>query len=176
MVRKIITYPSPSLRIPAVWVRYAEGKHLAWDVGEHIVDLRETLLAHDEGLAIASNQIMEAGWRMFVVRSSVADEFGSDVVINPTWVSGPQDGVVVEPEGCLSFPGYSFPVMRFLEVTCDYQTPDGERWRRMFSGLTARMIQHECDHLDGKLFIDQLPQDVKVKVRVEMIQRRKKGR
>jgi peptide deformylase len=59
-------------------------------------------------------------------------------------------------EGCLSIPDLSQSVKRPWTITIEYVTPDFKKQTRIFSGTTARMIQHEYDHTDGILYIDHL--------------------
>lgn len=77
------------------------------------------------------------------------------VLINPEIVEeSTEDGPFVE--GCLSIPGVEGEVFRPLEVTVKYQDLHF-RWRtRKYTGLLARVVQHELDHLDGKLFVDRM--------------------
>jgi peptide deformylase len=59
-------------------------------------------------------------------------------------------------EGCLSLPHYYGPVQRGRDVTLRYQTRDGKTVKETFSGFPAQVIQHEVDHLNGKIFVDRL--------------------
>jgi peptide deformylase len=60
-------------------------------------------------------------------------------------------------EGCLSIPGLEAPVYRSIKIKMRFMTLDGEWREESYSGLTARVLQHEIDHLDGILFVDRLP-------------------
>lgn len=60
-------------------------------------------------------------------------------------------------EGCLSLPGFREEVSRHSTVTLEYQNEQFETQMETFKGLNARVILHEYDHIDGKLFIDRLP-------------------
>jgi peptide deformylase len=59
-------------------------------------------------------------------------------------------------EGCLSVPGYSAQVTRALMVEVTGRTPTGEPFSWRVSGWPARILQHECDHLDGTLYVDRM--------------------
>lgn len=61
----------------------------------------------------------------------------------------------IKKEGCLSFPGWSAPVERSQHIVVEYMTIVGKRVREDFSGWTARVVQHEIDHLHGKTIFDQ---------------------
>ena len=81
------------------------------------------------------------------------------VVVNPRLVStdGEQDG----DEGCLSLPGLWFPVARAQSATVEGVDATGEPIRVAGTGLMARCLQHECDHLDGMLYVDRLEGEVR---------------
>ncbi len=80
------------------------------------------------------------------------------VIINP--VIEQETGVVADIEGCLSIPGlFVEDVARFETLHLSYQGLSGERLQLSASGHFARVIQHETDHLDGKLFVDRLPDE-----------------
>ena len=67
---------------------------------------------------------------------------------------GPEE---VFEEGCLSFPGLYFNVVRQRGAVIEYQDAEGKQLRLKDEGLLARIAQHEMDHLDGVLFIDRIP-------------------
>jgi peptide deformylase len=76
------------------------------------------------------------------------------IIINPEIIK--REGSILYPEGCLSVPEYSAEVKRSEKVTLQYQDIDGLTKTLAADGLMAVAIQHEMDHLDGKLFIDRL--------------------
>lgn len=76
-------------------------------------------------------------------------------MINPEIVSMSEETESGE-EGCLSLPGYWGPVERALEVTVRYLDEKGNQKTLKLSDFNARIIQHEMDHLNGKLFIDRV--------------------
>jgi peptide deformylase len=76
------------------------------------------------------------------------------VLVNPRIVaSGPQ---VLGEEGCLSFPGIYGRVERAKQVRVAYQDLDGRPQTLDLEGFVARIVQHEGDHLDGKVFVDRM--------------------
>ena len=87
-------------------------------------------------------------------------EEASGTVINPIIVAR-SDETVEEEEGCLSLPGLYYPVERSVAVTVEGLDEAGEPTRLEAEGLLARVCQHEIDHLDGVLFIDHLPEDLR---------------
>jgi peptide deformylase len=111
--------------------------------------------------------------RMFVYQNY---ETGSPecVMINPVILSS--EGEIEDWEGCLSFPGVSIKVKRAEKIKVEYQDVDGDIQETEFSGMTARVIQHEIEHLDGIVFtryLSKLKRDFvnskmkKVKTRAE---------
>ncbi len=76
------------------------------------------------------------------------------IVINPVIVFS--EGATAIKEGCLSVPDYQAEVDRFEKIKIEYQDIDGLKKTMSADGLRAVCIQHEIDHLDGKLFIDRL--------------------
>lgn len=178
--KRIIRYPSDSLRTPCRELSFPLPD---WAL-EHIRDLEDTLESSDDGLAIASNQVMPMGCRVFVVRQERDDVrcvFGNDIaIINPS-LSVPTDGTTAATlkmvrESCLSFPGISAEVQRITNIEIKYQRSDGSFNLQPVTGLIAQMIQHECDHLDGKLFIDLLSRKERVEIRNQATRNKKAGK
>lgn len=82
--------------------------------------------------------------------------FPLEIVINPVWrpVGDEQRKF---PEGCLSIPPFLAAVDRFRTIEAEWMSPDGTENNRTLVGWPARIFQHESDHLEGRLFIDDLP-------------------
>lgn len=117
-------------------------------------DMLETMReAPGVGLAAPQVGVLE---RIFVWE--VDDRHG--VVINPSIVSRSRD-TVEEEEGCLSLPGLYFPVARSAAVVVEGVDDRGDPVRLVAEDLLARVCQHEIDHLDGVLFIDHLPEELR---------------
>ncbi len=107
-------------------------------------------------VAIAAPQIGVAK-RMFLIedQSGAPEErFPSIIAINPRIVKTSKKSHVVG-EGCLSVPKLYGVVKRHTNVTLEAQDEHGKKFTRGAGGLLAQIIQHECDHLDGTLFIDR---------------------
>ena len=148
---------------------------LSETVLKHVSDLKETLAATPNGLALASNQILAEGWSVFVVRPGNGLP---EVVINPTWRRGPPEARAME-EGCLSIPELDlvhFNVMRYPQVWLAWDEDEMKPSGTDLVGLPAQIVQHECDHLDGKLVYDYLPKQLQLSVRRVAINNRKAGR
>jgi peptide deformylase len=127
-----------------------------------------TLLELTEGVALTANQV-GISKRMFVARlphqkeiESISltatpeyEEFTeSFVCINPKIVAKDYNFLYSFNEGCLSIPGYYKKNSRFGSIVLEYQNSLGGRLTTQFQGFAAFAVQHEIDHLDGKLFID----------------------
>jgi peptide deformylase len=134
---------SPALRIQSAPVSVVDHP-----VRQFIDDLFETMEAA-RGVGLAANQVGRAT-RVAVV--GVEEE--RLVLVNPMIVSA--EGRSRAEEGCLSIPDLYGDVERPERIVLDAIDRDGTPYRREASGLLARVIQHEIDHLDGILFIDHL--------------------
>lgn len=104
-----------------------------------------------EGVGLAAIQV---GYqlRMFVMDCSKSRE-EYKVFINPKIIST-SDETMTDFEGCLSAPGRQEEVKRYLRIVLNYQNEKGEENTKTFYNLEARCVQHEMDHLEGKLCID----------------------
>ena len=104
-----------------------------------------------QGIGLAAIQV---GYqlRMFVMDCSHSRD-NSRVFINPKIVEKSIE-TLRDTEGCLSAPGKTGDVSRHIRIILKYQDQDGKEERKTFYNLEARCIQHEMDHLDGKLCID----------------------
>ena len=111
-------------------------------------DMAETMYAAN-GVGLAAPQI---GKSLRLVVIDVEDEHGLLELVNP--VITMREGSVVDSEGCLSIPKVYGDVERAERVTVKYTDRRSRRRTLTADGLLARCIQHECDHLDGRLFID----------------------
>ena len=111
-------------------------------------DMAETMYSAD-GVGLAAPQV---GKSLRIVVIDVQDEHGLLELVNPIITT--REGTVVDSEGCLSVPQVYGDVERAERVTVEYMDRRSRRRSLTAEGLLARCIQHECDHLDGRLFID----------------------
>ena len=127
---------------------------------EEIEDLKETL-NYTGGFGIAAPQ---AGINKRIVIIQVNKEkcnynncenVPTTVMINPTWKKL-SDETEVEYEGCLSVPSIRGKVKRYTNIEVTYFNEHGEKIIKEISGFTARDVQHECDHLDGTVFLEKV--------------------
>jgi len=104
------------------------------------------------GLGLAAPQVgVSARVAVAVLDDEAAD---ATVLVNPEIVE--TDGWEVADEGCLSFPGVYVKIGRFARVKVRYRDVEGEVHEREVEGLPARAVQHELDHLDGRLLVDRM--------------------
>lgn len=139
---------------PALRARAQELDKIT-DIHERLVaDMLETMRAAP-GVGLAGNQVGVLE-RIFVWE--VEEEHGA--VINPV-IRKRSRKTEEDEEGCLSLPGIAYPVVRPATVRVEGLDAGGQPVRLDAEGLLARVCQHEIDHLDGMLFIDHLPEELK---------------
>ena len=133
-----------------------------------INDMWETL-HNSNGVGLAAPQA-NSNLQLFIVNSTLAyneldavDQsklFPDDTGINETFINAriieKSKDTWRDEEGCLSIPGIYEQVNRAWQITVEYRNLNFEQQVRTFSGYTARVIQHEYDHTQGKLFIDHI--------------------
>jgi peptide deformylase len=145
--REILQYPDPRLRTPAQRVEVIDER-----VRALVDDMFETMY-DAPGIGLAATQI-DVHERIVVIDISDAGN-EPQVLINPEIIERTEHCDVAE-EGCLSIPGYADDVERPIELRLRAQDLAGEVFEIEADGLLARCIQHEVDHLEGRLFIDYL--------------------
>ncbi len=146
-IREILQYPDPRLRTAAKRVDVIDDR-----IHALVEDMFETMY-DAPGIGLAATQI-DIHERIVVMDvSESGDE--PQVLINPEIVERAATCDIAE-EGCLSIPGYADNVERPDGLLLRAQGMDGEVFELRAEGLLARCIQHEIDHLEGRLFIDYL--------------------
>ncbi len=150
-IREILTEGHPTLRKVA---KKVEPATIGDPIFQQLIDdMFETMYAAP-GIGLAANQIGIAK-RLFTVDLQDDDEpNGAFVMINPkfTLTEGEKEAL----EGCLSVPGMVGEVTRFERVVCSGLDRHGKKVSIEGTGLLARCLQHEMDHLDGILYIDKV--------------------
>jgi peptide deformylase len=147
-IRPILKYPDPRLRQVCKPVSDPSALRAL------VEDMAETMYAA-KGAGLAAIQVGEA-LRLFIIESSVAGGGEEDpplVFVNPELVELSREKETAE-EGCLSFPGIYVPVERSLRATIRAMNLEGRTFELDGEELFARAMQHESDHLDGKLLAD----------------------
>ena len=151
---KILNYPHPTLRHESKPVQQVDRA-----LREMVREMFELMYA-ENGVGLAANQV-DLPFRLFVMNLSASPDEGEEhVIINPV-ISRPQ-GNEEKEEGCLSLPGLYGYVIRPSKVHLNSFSLSGEEIDEEISGLMARVVQHETDHLDGVLFIDRLSSTAKM--------------
>lgn len=148
-IRTILHYPDKRLRDPGQPVT-----DFGPELQQLVDDMAETMYAAP-GVGLAATQIGEAK-RLFIIDVATGDDEPSDlrVFVNPEILT--REGDVRWEEGCLSFPGVHEEIDRAERVKVRAQDRDGKPFELEADGLLAIAIQHENDHLDGKLMVDHL--------------------
>ncbi|MGM8850075.1 peptide deformylase [Salinicola sp. MH3R3-1] len=146
-IRTILQYPDPRLRTKAAPVAQVDDSIRAL-----VDDMIETMY-DASGIGLAATQI-DVHQRVIVMDVS-DDRNGPLVLINPSYEPLDDEREPLQ-EGCLSIPDYYAEVPRALRVRLKATDRDGNAYELDADGLLAHCIQHECDHLEGVLFVDYL--------------------
>lgn len=146
MILDILTYPDPRLRKRSQDVRSVE------EARELVENMAETMYAAP-GVGLAAPQV-GVSLRVAVIDVSPPDKKDLLVFINPDIIS--REGEAGIEEGCLSVPGPRALIRRAERLTVRALDASGKSFERTAEGLLAIAIQHEIDHLNGRLFIDHL--------------------
>lgn len=155
MIRQIVDVKNPTLRQKSKPVASVDKK-----IKVLVRDLIDTLEVQKdpEGVGLAASQIGK-NLRVFVMKPKNK----SIVIINPQVISRSKEKNMPRSdegkkimEGCLSLPHYYGPLKRAKTIKVKYLNENGEEKIEEFKGLTAQIMQHEIDHLDGILFVDRL--------------------
>ena len=158
----ILRYPDPRLHKVARPVAGVDAR-----IRQLVDDMLETMYAAD-GVGLAATQV-DVHERVIVIDTSEQRDRPL-VLINPelVWRS---DERAVNEEGCLSVPAIYDKVERHAAVTVAALDRDGKRFERRVEGLTAVCVQHEMDHLLGKVFVEYLSPLKRERIRVKMQKR-----
>ena len=116
-------------------------------------DMRQTL-AESNGVGLAAPQVGVLRRAVIVLETNVPDDEEEYMIelINPVITF--REGTATDTEGCLSVPGIYGEVERAAKVKVEFLNRRGKKQHLTATGLLARCIQHELDHLEGQLFID----------------------
>jgi len=172
---QIVQYPHPTLRRVAKPLKRVDTEL------QRLVRGMFDLMYENRGIGLAATQV-DLPYRLFIINleSDPTKHDQEFVFINPVLSS--RKGMAEAEEGCLSLPGLYADVKRPERVTINAYTLGGQEVNMELSGLFARAVQHEVDHLDGVLFIDRLSPTTELSVRpaveefeIEFAQRRGRG-
>ena len=130
------------------------------DILEIIEDLKATL-EYGTGLGIAAPQIgvnkkiIVVGAKKENIKYDDAEDIPITAMINPTWKKLSED-TDIQYEGCMSVPAIRGKVERYKNIELTYYNENGEKIIKQLNGFFARLIQHECDHLEGIVFLEKV--------------------
>ncbi|PHR58570.1 MAG: peptide deformylase [Arcobacter sp.] len=148
----VVVYPDKKLKLVSKKVEdFNTDLHLFLD------DMYDTMI-QSNGIGLAAIQVAKAQRVLLLCMPDEEGEQSKDAlmeIINPK-VSN-EEGTIIYQEGCLSVPSFYEDIERYEKLTLDYQDRHGKQLRIEAEGLLSVAIQHEIDHLDGKLFIEKLP-------------------
>jgi peptide deformylase len=162
----ILEFPDPRLRTRAAPVRDFDAQ-----LGQLIDDMFETMYAAP-GIGLAATQVDVHRAVIVVDVSELHNE--PQVFINPRILS--REGVELSEEGCLSVPEVFEPVERAARVRVQAQDRNGVAFERELDGLLAVCVQHELDHLEGRLFVDYLSSLKRERIRGRLVkEQRERG-
>ena len=160
---KILEFPDPRLRKKAAPVEVVDDA-----LRVLIGDLFETMY-DAPGIGLAATQV-DVHLRLLVTDVS-PDKSEPYALVNPEIIE--KDGVTVTDEGCLSVPGYYESVERAEHIRVRFLDGNGDTVEMDADGLLAVCIQHEIDHLDGKLFVDYLSEAKRQRIRKKLEKERR---
>ena len=162
-LRTILEYPDPRLRTRAAAVtRFDAG------LGQLIDDMLDTMY-RAPGIGLAATQV-DVHQRVIVI--DISKEHDEPLVlVNPEILS--REGEASTEEGCLSVPGIFDEVKRSAKIRLRWQDRSGSAFERDFDDILAVCIQHEMDHLEGKLFVDYLSDLKRERIRKKLDKERK---
>ncbi len=147
----LITYPDKRLKNRSKEVT-------SFDKTLHtLLDEMYTIMMKSNGIGLAAIQVaVEKRVLILNLPDSEGEQSKENLleIINPKIIK--KSGTILYQEGCLSVPGFYEDIERFEEITLEYQNRIGETFVIDAEGLFAVAIQHEMDHLEGKLFIEKL--------------------
>ena len=162
-LRTILEFPDPRLRARALPVTRFDA-----ELGRLVDDLFETMYAAP-GIGLAAPQV-DVQLRLLVI--DLSEERNQPLVlVNPEILS--REGVAVTEEGCLSVPGIFDEVQRAAKIRVRARDRNGEVFERDYEGTLAVCVQHEMDHIDGKLFVDYLSDLKRERIRKKLEKERK---
>ncbi|MFT5209584.1 MAG: peptide deformylase [Flavobacterium sp.] len=159
----ILEFPDPRLRTKATLINNVDGK-----LAQFADDMLETMYAAP-GVGLAASQVNFH--KRLIVVDVTEDKKSPLILINPEILS--QEGLVETDEGCLSIPGYWEPVTRAEKIQVKALNREGNEFILDAEDFLAVCIQHEMDHLEGKLFIDYISKTKRGIIRKKLLKQQK---
>ena len=134
------------------------------NINKNILDIIEDLkstLDFGTGLGISAPQIgvnkkiIVVGAKKENIKYNDAEEIPITAMINPTWKKLSED-TDIQYEGCMSVPSIRGKVERYKNIELTYYNENGDKIVKQLNGFFARLVQHECDHLEGMVFLEKV--------------------
>ncbi len=154
---KIVLAPNPILRAATSTVLLPAAK-----LAKIITEMKAALVAQKdpEGVGLAANQV-GLPYSLFLARFETKKDSPIHTFINPKIIShaddlAPQEGEKAPLEGCLSLPNFYGIVKRYRWVELTFLDKNQQEKTEKFAGFAATVIQHEMDHLSGKIFVERI--------------------
>ncbi len=154
---RILQYPDPRLRQKGEWVDVVDDA-----IRKIVDDMFETHYNTENCAALAATQLDFERPRRITVIDFSPEKNTPLCLINPQIVA--REGEAIEAEGCMSVQGAYENVKRAARITVQALDREGSAIEFIAEGFMAKCIQHELDHLEGKLFIDHLPKLKRYKI------------
>lgn len=158
----VLHYPDPRLRTVAAPIETVD------DTIRHLIDDMLQTMYQAPGIGLAATQV-DVHKRLLVIDIS-EDKSQPLCFINPEIIE--QEGIEKMDEGCLSVPGIYEPVTRARKIKVRALDRNGDSFEMVAEDLLAVCIQHEMDHLEGKLFVDYLTELKRQRIKKKMIKLR----
>ena len=161
MIYPIYTYGQDILRTKAEDIDIKDP-----NLTSIILDMYQTM-HNAKGVGLTAPQI-GINKKLIVIDEEIADgQFFRIVLLNPKILSYAMHTNTMS-EGCLSLPGISVQINRPAGMDVEWYDEDGKYHRKIFTGVPARILQHEIDHLDGTLFTDRIHPVDKMKIFMQL--------
>ena len=155
----ILEFPDPRLRTVAKPIERVDRK-----IVKYAEDMLETMYGAP-GIGLAATQV-NIHLRLIVL--DVSDQKNDPIfLINPVITSA--EGEIETSEGCLSIPGYVEPISRYETIEYEAMDLNGSEIKGIANGLLAICVQHEMDHLQGKLMVDRISSTKRQLIRKKLI-------
>lgn len=164
-ILNVLEFPDPRLRTKAAPIAAVDDA-----LRGLIDDMFETMYAAP-GIGLAATQV-DVHRRLLVADVS-SEKNEPHVLINPEILD--REGLIVIEEGCLSVPGFYAEVERAERIRVRFLGRDGNAREKEMDGLLAVCVQHEMDHLDGKLFVDYLSEAKRQRIRKRLSKDRRQA-
>ena len=148
-IMDIVTFPDPFLKKAVAPVKNIDGTL------QHLIDDMAATMYHAPGIGLAAIQV-GVDQSLLVYDIAPRDEERKlSVLVNPKIISA-EGEIVSENEGCLSVPDFRADVKRSARILVEAVDREGKPFRLEAEGMLAIVLQHEIDHLNGRLFIDRI--------------------